>query len=235
MAMTPRGLPRQVTGSNFSNVLAIKQYIITSRRLRRQGGKQKENLEEDRRGDEFLMRERTVGRAGGESDRRQTKRRTDGQADRRTNGRADRRTKRDGEKREASHCDSLAVCQRVTDGWIRFLLPPRASSTRSPSARAFCPSFRVSFAPPPFPSGPHFLPPFPPRDSSSSWSNRLWKPHTQSVFERYKTLIYDFLKWWSRFFRSEGSRAPISEKYHSCFESLNKDAIIIPDIWDIDV
>lgn len=29
--------PGQVTGSNFSNVLAIKQYIITSRRLRRQG------------------------------------------------------------------------------------------------------------------------------------------------------------------------------------------------------
>lgn len=68
-------------------------------------------------------------KAGGESDRRQTKRRTDGQADRRTNGRADRRTRRDGrderEEREASHCDSLAVCQRVTDGWIRFLLPPR--------------------------------------------------------------------------------------------------------------
>lgn len=123
-----RAEAERVTGSNFSNVLAIKQYIITSRRLRQQG-RNKRRIRR-RTGEEMNFWCENRRKAGEESDRRQTKRRTDGQADRRTNGRADRRTKRGTgeEEREASHCDSLAVCQRVTDGWIRFLSslsPPR--------------------------------------------------------------------------------------------------------------
>lgn len=52
---------------------------------------------QDRRGDEFLMRENRR-EAGEESDRRQTKRRSDGQADRRTNGRAGGAGERTGER-----------------------------------------------------------------------------------------------------------------------------------------
>ena len=51
------------------------------------GATEEDKAGQDRRGDEFLMRENRR-EAGEESDRSQTKRRSDGQADRRTNGRA---------------------------------------------------------------------------------------------------------------------------------------------------
>lgn len=76
---------------------------------------------------------RNVRRLGEKSDRRQTKRQTDrrtsGQTDGRTYERTDGWTKDEAGSREDLHCDSLAVCQDVTDGWI-CLLPPAASPAR---------------------------------------------------------------------------------------------------------
>lgn len=156
MAMTSRGSPGQVTGSNFSNVLAIKQYIITSRRLRRQGGNKRRTWR--RTGEEMnFWCGRTVGRLAG---RVTGGRRRDERMDRQTDGRTDGRTEgRRGTARRGK--PRIVILSRSAREWLTgesvfsFL---RASSTlpsRVPSVL-----LSVSLLLPSFPLPPSFSPRF---------------------------------------------------------------------------